>query len=208
MMIFDRSKPVLVFLATGVQGSAVVRAACAHGLHVRALVRSTASDIVSKAGIVAPGVTLVQGDLDDTVSLEAACQGLDHAVVQIPTGPAPEMVSRARNAFTAFRQAGLRGVVLKLSSASRPAPCLEPSFLANAALEAVASESGVPFSIVRPTLYLDNLLKPSALADLRTHGVFAPPIPSDQRIAWTSAEDCARAALTLIERTLLAKTTP
>ncbi|WP_147413666.1 hypothetical protein [Pseudorhodoplanes sinuspersici] len=55
------------------------------------------------------------------------------------------------------------------------------------------------FAIVRPTMYLDNLLKPSARAEIMTEGVFAPPIPSSQCIAWTSADDCAEAAMTLLE---------
>lgn len=42
MIPIDRSKPILVFLAGGVQGSAVVRAALARGLQVRALVRDRA----------------------------------------------------------------------------------------------------------------------------------------------------------------------
>jgi uncharacterized protein YbjT (DUF2867 family) len=31
-------------------------------------------------------------------------------------------------------------------------------------------------------------------------GVFAPPIPASQRIAWTSVDDCAEAALALLAR--------
>ncbi len=42
MIPIDRSKPILVFLAEGVQGSAVVRATLARGLRVRALVRDRA----------------------------------------------------------------------------------------------------------------------------------------------------------------------
>ena len=67
-------------------------------------------------------------------------------------------------------------------------------------IEEAARASGIRFAIVRPTMYLDNLLKPSALAEIAKDGVFAPPIPASQRIAWTSADDCAEAALTLLER--------
>lgn len=196
MSVFDPRKPLLVFLAAGVQGGAVVRAARRRGLAVRALVR----DRARAAALAAPGVELVAADLDDAASLRAACAGIDRAVLQVPIGPPERMRSHARNALDAFAAAGVRGFVLKLASASRPAPCAEPSLVGNRAVEDAARESALPFAIVRPTMYLDNLLKPAARADLARHGVFAPPLPSSQRIAWTSTDDCAEAASMLLQR--------
>lgn len=187
-------RTVLVTLANGVQGSAVVRAALRRGYSVRALVR----DPAKAQGLRALGADLATGDLDDAASLGRACRGVDHLVLQVPTGPLERMAAQARNAVSAAKAAGLGSLVLKLASASRPHPCEEPSFVANAAVEAIVRGSGLPFALVRPTLYLDNLLKPSALADLRRHGLFAPPIPADLPVAWTSAEDCAEAALCLL----------
>ena len=48
-------------------------------------------------------------------------------------------------------------------------------------------------------MYLDNLLKPSARREIIEDGVFSPPIAASQRIAWTSVDDCARAAVELLE---------
>ncbi|QWP78969.1 NmrA family NAD(P)-binding protein [Lysobacter sp. K5869] len=196
MSVFDPSKPVLVFLAAGVQGGAVVRAALARGLKVRALVR----DRARAAALAAPGVELAEGDLRDVASLRAACVGIERAVLQVPIGAPEAMRDGARNALAAFAATGVRAFALKLASASRPPPCAEPSFVGNDAVEAEARRSALPFAVVRPTLYLDNLLKPSARADIVRHGVFAPPLPSAQRVAWTCADDCARAALMLLER--------
>ena len=84
--------------------------------------------------------------------------------------------------------------------AGRPAPCAEPSFVGNARVEDGLRQAGLRFACVRPTMYLDNLLKPSAGAEIMRDGVFAPPIAVEQRIAWTSADDCARAAILLLER--------
>lgn len=193
----DRSRPILVFLAAGVQGDAVVRAALARGLKVRALVRDRAR---AAARLPAPNVELVEGDLGDASSLAAASTGIDHAVLQVPIGSTETMTTQAGKALAAFKAGGIVSFVLKLNSASRPAPCEEPSFVANHMIEEAARASGIPFAIVRPTMYLDNLLKPSALAEIAKDGVFAPPIPASQRIAWTSADDCAEAALTLLER--------
>lgn len=196
MTRIDRSKPILVFLAGGVQGGAVVRAALARGLRVRAPVR----DRTRAAALDLPGIALAEGDLDDAASLTDASRGIDHAVLQVPSGPAEAMTAQAQNALSAFRAAGVKSFILKLASASRPLACEEPSFVANQMIEDAAYRSGLPFAVLRPTLYLDNLLKPSARREMMVDSVFAPPIPASQRIAWTSAEDCAEAALTLLEQ--------
>ena len=106
----------------------------------------------------------------------------------------------ACNALSASRSCGLTSVILKLASASRRAAGEEPSFVANALIEDRVRQSELPFAIVRPTMYLDNLLKPSARKKIVEQGVFMPPIAVSQRIAWTSAEDCAEAAVMLLER--------
>lgn len=185
------SGPILVFLANGTQGSAVARVARERGHVARRLIRKRSSDSAGDAVI---------GDLDDPVSLATAAQGCAHAVLQVPTGQQHTMIRQVGNALGALRHAGVRSIVLKLASASRPAPCNEPSFVANAAIEALVRSAGIPVAIVRPTMYLDNLLKPSARADIVDRGVFSPPIASDQRIAWTSTDDCALAAIILLEQ--------
>lgn len=196
MSNIDQSQPILVYLAAGVQGSAVVQAALRRGLKVRALVR----DRARAAALSALGVELAEGDLRDAASLRAASAGIAHAVLQIPIGSQADMRIQAENAISASLASGMKSVALKLASASRQPPCEEPSFVANAMIEEVVRASGLPFSIVRPTMYLDNLLKPSARMDIVRHGVFAPPIAESQRIAWTSVDDCAQAAVTLLER--------
>lgn len=194
MSVMDLSKPILVYLAKGVQGGTVVRAALRHGLSVRALVR----DKKRSEALRALGVELAEGDLFDRASLKAASRDVGHVVLQIPPGTEAEMLAQAEHGLEAAKTQGVRLLVLKLASSSRPAPCDEPSFIANAMIEERVRRSGVPFALVRPTMYLDNLLKPSARADIVDRGVFEPPIAASQRIAWTSADDCAEAALTLL----------
>lgn len=188
------SGPLLVYLGNGVQGAAVVRAARRHGLAVRALVREGAAT----AALQALGAEVVAADLDDPAAVHAASRGVAHAVLQLPAGPGETTLARARHALAAARAARLTSFVLKLSSAPLPAPCPEPSLRTNADLAALARDAGLPCAILWPTLYLDNLLKPSARTEIVAHGVFAPPIAAAQRIAWTSADACAEAALALL----------
>lgn len=191
------SRPlVLVYLAAGVQGSAVVRAAMAHGFAVRALVR----DRTRAPSFPTDLVEFAEGDLDDLASLRAASAGVTHAVLQVPTGSPDTMAAQARNAASASVAAGLRSVVLRLASASRPLPCSEPSFVGNAMVEDALRQAGLAFASLRPTMYLENLLKPSARSEIAGSGVFEPPIAATQRIAWTCVDDCARAAIELLAR--------
>lgn len=185
------SGPILVFLVNGTQGNAVARIARDRGHVARGLIRTRSGENL---------VNAVIGDLDDPASLAAAAKGRAHAVLQVPIGEQPVMVRQVGNALDALCRADVRSIVLKLASASRPAPCTEPSFVANAAIEEMVRRSGFPCAIVRPTMYLDNLLKPSARADVAERGVFSLPIASDQRIAWTNADDCALAAIMLLEQ--------
>ncbi len=57
MSTIDQSQPILVYLAAGVQGSAVVRAALQRGFKVRALVR----DRRRATALSALGVELAEG---------------------------------------------------------------------------------------------------------------------------------------------------
>ncbi|UDL91970.1 NmrA family NAD(P)-binding protein [Mesorhizobium sp. PAMC28654] len=185
---------VLVYLANGVQGGAVAREAARRGFAVTALVRDRAGgDDLAKAGI-----DLAHGDLADPSSLDAAHAGVTEIVLQMPIGPLEMIRGFAANALAAARNVQVKMVVLKLASASRAAPCDEPSFIANGVIEAMVRSSGLPHAIVRPTMYLDNLLKPGVRQEV-ADGVFQVPIDVSQRIAWTSADDCAAAAMTLIE---------
>lgn len=190
----SKSERILVYLANGVQGGAVAREAARRGFSVTALVR----DPARSPALARLGIDLAQGDLADPASLRAAHAGVSAVVLQVPIGP-PEIVrGLAANAVAAARAARVDCLVLKLASASRSAPCEEQSFVANAEIETMVRSTGLSVAIVRPTMYLDNLLKPSVRHDL-AGGMFQMPIDASQRIAWTSVDDCAAAALTLIE---------
>ena len=173
---------MLVYLANGIQGGAVARAAARRGFRVRGLVRDGAQG----RALAASGIEPVLGTLRDPASLAAASKGVAHAVVQIPAGPEDEMAGLAHNALSACRTSGVTSIVLRLASASRPGPYPEPDFVANARVEALVRASGLLFAIVRPTLYLDNLLKPGVRRQIVEGGLFELPIATRQRIAWTS----------------------
>ena len=69
-MLQDRGKTVVVTGATGRQGGAVARSPLKDGWHVRALTRKPDSPKARKLAEL--GMEVVQGDMNDRTSLEAA----------------------------------------------------------------------------------------------------------------------------------------
>lgn len=95
----DRNKPVLVYLANGVRGGAIVHALARDGRTVRALVRDTGK----ARTLLRPGVMPVRGDFADPASLQAASTGAGSLILQIPTGAEAQMRTWAEAAIAAAR---------------------------------------------------------------------------------------------------------
>jgi uncharacterized protein YbjT (DUF2867 family) len=191
----NNGKRLLVYLANGVQGGAVARQAANRGYTVRALVRDTRKSDSLKA----LGTEIAPGDLQDAASLNEAHRDVDYVVMQMPIGAPPQIASLTDNAICAMRLCGIQGVIVKMASAQPTIRTEVASFVANQIVEDKMRASGIAFSIVRPTIYLDNFLKPDTREGISRRGIIVYPVPADQRIAWTSADDAARAALSLLE---------
>jgi len=173
----------------------MVRQALKRGYSVRALVR----DPEKSDALWDIGARLLVGDLGDRASLDKAHQGIDYAVLQMPLGAPARIAALMDNAIAAIKAGGARGVVAKMASANPTIRTDEPSFAANQIIEDKMRGSGLRFSIIRPTMYLDNLLRPDTRAGIAGKGVLAFPVPRAQHIAWTSADDAALAALALLD---------
>jgi uncharacterized protein YbjT (DUF2867 family) len=190
-----QQKRILVYLANGTQGGAVARQAIARGHIVRALVRDPArSDHLASLGI-----EVFQGDLQSSDNLIEAHRGIDYVVLQMPLGPPAKVASLMENALVAIKANHIEGVVTKMASAHPSIPTDEPSFVANQVIFDRMRDSGLRFSVIRPTMYLDNLLRPGTRVGIATRRTIVYPLPTTRRVAWTSTKDAANAALTLIE---------
>lgn len=126
--------PILIFFADGFQERAVLRTPRQRGHLACALARNQPSN--NKADSVV-------GNLDDYASPVASAQGCMHAVIQVAIGAETIMGRRAELTLMALCHAGARSIVPNLTSGSRPAPCMEPVLVANAAIEALVRRSGI-----------------------------------------------------------------
>jgi uncharacterized protein YbjT (DUF2867 family) len=136
----------LVTGATGNVGSEVVKALASAGEGVRALVRRP------DAAALPEGVTAVGGDLDAPRSLKDALTGARGAFLLPGYKDMPGLLAEVRSA-------GVEKVVL-LSGASAGSGDLDNAVTRYmAASEAAVRESGLPWTILRPSAFMSNALR-------------------------------------------------
>lgn len=185
---------ILIVGSTGSVGRNVARRLAASG-SVRALVRPWAAQ-EKREHLEAAGVTLVNGDLKDPASLRAACEGvttvISTASATISRGPGDTIETvdcdgQLRMVDTA-RQAGVRHFIFLSFSGNMDAAF--PLRDAKRAVERRVQESGMDYTIVRPSVFMDVWLSPHAGFDpvggqVRIYGT------GDQPISMIAASDVA-----------------
>ena len=148
--------PVLVLGATGTQGGAVARALLAAAVETRALVRDP--DAARARTLADAGATLVRGDLNDADALTPAFA--DAAAVYAVTTPFADGVEgevRQGGAIvTAAERAGLPWLVLASVAAADRADV--PHFRSKAQIEARLRATDVPWTVVAPSYFFENVL--------------------------------------------------
>lgn len=142
---------ILLTGATGSVSSAVIRALQGSGHHLVGLVR----DPAKASALTALGVELRQGDLDDLRTIEGAFAGVDVAWLLAP--PAPLAPLQSSNALWAARLGGVKHVVrMSAIGAAHDAPNLNSRM--HALSDAEIAGAGLPYTIVRPHFFMQNLM--------------------------------------------------
>ncbi len=184
---------LLVFGATGTQGHPVVEAAVEAGFEVRAACRD-----LQIAEEQLPGrVDKVAADLLDAEQVRAAVAGTDALFFHLPTMPnLPESTRIVDNVLAASRAEGLERIVFTTSGYCGEAMPPGPFVSSMRRLCERLLSSDQPVVILRPSLYLANLVWPHIIREIRDHGRLSyPPLPVDHRISWTATEDQGRVAV-------------
>jgi uncharacterized protein YbjT (DUF2867 family) len=140
---------ILVTGASGSVGGAVVHALRHSAAPFRAMFRAE-----KDAAKAPPGVTTVLGDFADKQSLKAALAGID--VVFIVCGPVPALVELEGAMIDASREAGVRHILLNSALGAADYPKSFPSW--HRKVEEKLKSSGVPFTILRPNGFMQNIL--------------------------------------------------
>ena len=171
---------ILLTGITGNNGGATANALLEKGVKFRALVR----DLDKAANWAAKGVALVQGDLNDPASVRAALEGIDRAVLILPNSQDQERLELAF--IDTAKQAGLPWII-KLSSPEAVRGTTSPIPLAHIAAEDAIMASGLNWTFVRPSFFMQNFR--SSPAQAKATGKLSMPMGKGT-VALT---DCAEA---------------
>ncbi|HZX05010.1 SDR family oxidoreductase [Kribbella sp.] len=169
-------------------GSALIRLLVDWGEPVRALVRRAEGVTYLPAGVAA-----VIGDLAEPASLPAAMDGAER--VFLLCGPSEQEVQLNINAIDAAERAGAR--LLVRSSILGADPAAESVFRRDhGAADDYLRASGVPYRIVRPSLFLQNIPE-TTIPGIDASGTFYANA-ADSRISMVDTRDVAAVAAKLL----------
>jgi uncharacterized protein YbjT (DUF2867 family) len=185
---------VAVFSASGRPGQAQVRQLRRAGYRVRAITRQPDA-------IPEPDVEIVPADLNDRASLARACEG---AAVVFFTSPsftaAANAAVHATRLGEASRDAGIRRLVYNTTSWHPEEPIGVPSMDWSYEKTAALRATGVPLTVVRPSLFMDNLLTRWVKPYILERGEFPYPHRPDLEVSWICLDDVARLMIATLER--------
>jgi uncharacterized protein YbjT (DUF2867 family) len=181
---------ILVIGGRSKVGAALIGELLGRGEQVRALVRAGAP-----AGHLATAAEVVTGDLADEGSLVTAMAGVEK--VFLLSSPHPDAVGWHRNAIDAARRRPVQLLVRSsILGADRESPAEFIS--AHTTCDRYLEDSGLPYVIVRPNLFLQNIPE-STIPAIDASGTFYADA-GEARISMVDTRDVAAvAALALTE---------
>jgi NADH dehydrogenase len=190
---------MLVAGATGVLGAEICRRLRQRGREVRALVRES-SDQKKIDALKVLGCSIAKGDLKDRASLDAACHGVDvviSTVTAITTAKPGDSFDATDaqgtiNLVEAAKRAGVRQFVyVSFQTDGMPDA---PLVLGKRTAERHIMNSGIEYTILQPSLFMEAWLGPILFADpvAGTAKVYGS---RDVRFRYVSVYDVAEVAV-------------
>lgn len=173
---------ILVTGSTGKVGQALVEALKAKGAAFKALARSEAS----AQALEAKGVAVVRGDLAD---LGPALKGID-TLFLLSSSADPHAAEAP--AVAAAQAAGVKKVV-KLSALGAQADSVNPFLRGHARVERLLEASGLAWTSLRPSFFMQNWVTYNAAAIKAGQPVYANA--GAARLGWVDVRDIAAVAV-------------
>jgi len=188
---------VLVSGATGQQGGALARILLGRGHRVRAFVRRP--DSFEAKELERLGAELAEGDFEEPSSIEAAARGMD-ALYIVATPFEAGMEAETRHGIAAADAAKATGVehVVYSSVADADKDTGIPHFDSKREVEKHIEGLGIPYTIVAPVYFMDNLLAPWTLPQLK-EGRFPMALPPSRPLQQIALSDIASFTALVLE---------
>jgi uncharacterized protein YbjT (DUF2867 family) len=181
---------ILVTGAAGKTGSAVIAALSRHSQTVRALARRPEQ---SHALCQVGAHEVLAGDMRDPAIWIEAMTGVT-AVYHICPNMSPNEVAIGRLALSAAREAGTSRFVYH--SVLHPQTEAMPHHWNKLRVEELIFQSGLPFTVLQPAAYMQNVLAFWEGIDLQ--GVYRVPYATETRLGMVDLEDVATVAASIL----------
>jgi len=197
-MVANKRK-ILVTGATGQQGGALARLLLQKKHEVYALIRSTKSESPKAQNLRNLGAKLVEGDLDKPDSLEQATNGIDSVFLMgtwVEVGTEGE-IRRGKMMVDIAKEKKIEHIVYS-SVVNADKNTGIPHFESKYKVEQHIKNSGIPYTIIGPTFFMDNLLSYS-LAGLQ-QGQVALPLSPSRILQQSAVENIAEFSALALER--------
>lgn len=178
---------ILVTGVTGKQGGAVARHLVERGYLVRGLTRHR--DKPEAASLRDMGIELVEGDMDDRTSLDAALQNAYGVFsVQDPWVAGLDAEVRfAQNLIDAAANAKVEHFVQSSVAIANHNTGI-PHFDTKQTIEQMLHERKLPHTIIRPVFFMENWEMPM-LRDAIIHGMLPQPLSPDTLLQQVAVDD-------------------
>ncbi len=188
---------LVVFGATGTQGHPVVDAALQAGLDVRAVSR----DVDKAEEQLSSRAQVFQADLLEPETVAEAMSGMDAAFFYLPVMPhSPSAQAMVESVVAGARTSGLQRLVFTSSAWFGPGMPSGPFVDGLRAVSGRLLEIDVETVVLRPTLYLANLVWPHIIREIRDYGRLSyPPLDAGRCLNWTATEDQAAVAVACLD---------
>jgi uncharacterized protein YbjT (DUF2867 family) len=191
----NKSKLILVTGATGHQGGASLRHLIQRGFPCRALTRDPANP--KARNLVGGGIEAVRGDMQDTASLNRALDGVYgvHGVqAHNDTGVDGE-IREGINLVDAAKRSRITHFVYSSVSAADQRTGI-PHFDSKFRIEEHLRGTGVPYTIVRPVFFMENLLNMRPAIE---GGTLSLPLDPATRLQMIAVDDIGGIVATVFE---------
>ena len=176
----------IVHGATGAQGKPLYNNLISQGYNAVAALRNPYTDSNKSA---------IQVNLDSVESLITAYHGVDGVFIHLPLGSEEQRMAYANNIVDAIKIAQPKRVVISTSGWKLGIPG-DKSALPQL-IEGVQN-TGVSTAVIAPQLYLENLLLPVVINEIKQDHVLAYPLPHNFPVSWCSHLDIADVAARLL----------
>jgi uncharacterized protein YbjT (DUF2867 family) len=192
------SLSVLVTGATGQQGGALARVLLDKGHRVRAFVRRPDSPEAKELERL--GAELTEGNFEQPSTIEDAARGVD-AVFVVATPFEAGTEAEVRHGIAAVDAAKAAGVghLVYSSVANADRDTAIPHFDSKREVEEHIERLGVPYTIVAPVYFMENLLAPWTLPELK-EGRLPMALSSSRPLQQIALSDIAAFTALILEK--------